>query len=238
MTGQIAAILKNDLGVKESHEHAPKHVTPGESIETNGVVLKWYALLVVRKTPNAQRRRQRSKIAAKIFSTMLSCRVQPCLTKPTQNIGPPGEKTRPNLVFPARLPMFATQDKTVKTKSNCKITIAILTAALLLWGNYAQAGSTEPNPTALAKAATTTNGASRVVENEVHMLLGRLAKGDEFTKKFDLAAYHKDKKQLTDLMREAGMKKSKITVDSIESDMRIRITVCWDGICISISISW
>jgi hypothetical protein len=44
MTEQIAVILKNDLGVKESYEHAPKRVTPGESIETNGAVLKLYQL--------------------------------------------------------------------------------------------------------------------------------------------------------------------------------------------------
>jgi hypothetical protein len=41
---QIAAILKNDLGVQESYEHAPKRVTPGDAIETNGAVLKWYQL--------------------------------------------------------------------------------------------------------------------------------------------------------------------------------------------------
>jgi hypothetical protein len=39
----IAKILKNELGVKESYEPAPKRVTPGELIETNGAVLKWYA---------------------------------------------------------------------------------------------------------------------------------------------------------------------------------------------------
>src|SRR5260370_38300112 len=44
MTGQIAASLKNDLGVKESYEHGPKRVTPVEPIETNGAVLKWYKL--------------------------------------------------------------------------------------------------------------------------------------------------------------------------------------------------
>jgi hypothetical protein len=42
--GTIEAILKDDLGVKENYEHAPKRVTPGDSIETNGAVLKWYAL--------------------------------------------------------------------------------------------------------------------------------------------------------------------------------------------------
>jgi hypothetical protein len=41
----IDAILKNDLGVGQKYEHGPKHVTPGESIETNGAgVLKWYQL--------------------------------------------------------------------------------------------------------------------------------------------------------------------------------------------------
>jgi hypothetical protein len=40
----IAAILAKDPGVKESYLHAPKRATPGESIETNDAVLKWYAL--------------------------------------------------------------------------------------------------------------------------------------------------------------------------------------------------
>src|SRR6266436_9459292 len=44
MTGKLAAILENDLGVKESYEHGPKRLTPAESIETNGAVFKWYAL--------------------------------------------------------------------------------------------------------------------------------------------------------------------------------------------------
>jgi hypothetical protein len=38
---RITDILKNDLGVKESYEHAPKRVAPGDSIETSGAVLKW-----------------------------------------------------------------------------------------------------------------------------------------------------------------------------------------------------
>ena len=40
----IDAILKNDLGVGQKYEHGPKLVTPGEAIETNGAVLKWYKL--------------------------------------------------------------------------------------------------------------------------------------------------------------------------------------------------
>jgi hypothetical protein len=42
--GRLAAILKEDLGVNQSYEHAPKRVTPGSPIETNGAVLKWYAV--------------------------------------------------------------------------------------------------------------------------------------------------------------------------------------------------
>jgi hypothetical protein len=40
----IDEIVAKDLGVKESYEHGPKWVTPGESVETNGVALKWYRL--------------------------------------------------------------------------------------------------------------------------------------------------------------------------------------------------
>ena len=41
---KIAAILTNDLGVGDNYVHAPKLITPGESIETDGAILKWYRL--------------------------------------------------------------------------------------------------------------------------------------------------------------------------------------------------
>lgn len=44
MTKLVSELLKNDPGVKETYRHVLKRVTPGESIETNGAVLKWYAL--------------------------------------------------------------------------------------------------------------------------------------------------------------------------------------------------
>jgi hypothetical protein len=40
----IATVLKDDLGVQQNYEHGPKWVMPGEPIETNGAVLKWYQL--------------------------------------------------------------------------------------------------------------------------------------------------------------------------------------------------
>jgi DMSO/TMAO reductase YedYZ molybdopterin-dependent catalytic subunit len=119
-----------------------------------------------------------------------------------------------------------------------KTTIAVLAAAILICTNYAQAGSTKPNPEALAKAARTTDEASAVVSSESRALLGRLAKGGEFAKQFDQAVYKKDKKELTRLIQEGGMKKSKVTIESIESDLRIRITGCFHGFCVTITISW
>ena len=44
MTETLAGILKHDVGIKENYEHVSKTVTPGDPIETNGAVLKWYAL--------------------------------------------------------------------------------------------------------------------------------------------------------------------------------------------------
>lgn len=41
---QLESILKGDLGVKDTYKHAPKRVTPGQSIEVNGAILKWYRL--------------------------------------------------------------------------------------------------------------------------------------------------------------------------------------------------
>jgi hypothetical protein len=40
----LARIVKNDLGVQEAYQHAPKWITPGQPIETPDAVLKWYAL--------------------------------------------------------------------------------------------------------------------------------------------------------------------------------------------------
>jgi hypothetical protein len=44
MAKHLADILKNDLGVTQGYQHAPKRATPGESIETSGAILKWYGL--------------------------------------------------------------------------------------------------------------------------------------------------------------------------------------------------
>jgi hypothetical protein len=43
-TQRLATILQNDLGIDPQYKHAPKHVTPGEPLETSETTLKWYAI--------------------------------------------------------------------------------------------------------------------------------------------------------------------------------------------------
>jgi hypothetical protein len=40
----LESILQNDLGVAKNYGHGPKEMTPGAAMETNGALLKWYAL--------------------------------------------------------------------------------------------------------------------------------------------------------------------------------------------------
>ncbi|MGZ4983475.1 MAG: hypothetical protein ACXV9Q_05205 [Chthoniobacterales bacterium] len=44
MISPLAEILQNDPGVKQSYRHGPKRAIAGESIETDGAILKWYRL--------------------------------------------------------------------------------------------------------------------------------------------------------------------------------------------------
>ena len=44
MTALLAEILKQDVGVRETYEHAPKWIISGETATPNGTVLKWYKL--------------------------------------------------------------------------------------------------------------------------------------------------------------------------------------------------
>lgn len=44
LSTRLTDILRNDIGVEESYRHTPKWVTPGDSIETNAAILKWYAV--------------------------------------------------------------------------------------------------------------------------------------------------------------------------------------------------
>ncbi len=43
-TTHLSHILETDLGVDPGYRHVPKRVTPGESLELPGMLLKWYDL--------------------------------------------------------------------------------------------------------------------------------------------------------------------------------------------------
>jgi hypothetical protein len=46
MSTHLARILQTDVGVAAGYRHGPKHVTPGEPLETPAALLKWYELHV------------------------------------------------------------------------------------------------------------------------------------------------------------------------------------------------
>ncbi len=43
-SARIAELLRTDSGIDENYRHIRKWVTPGEAIESDGAVLKWYRL--------------------------------------------------------------------------------------------------------------------------------------------------------------------------------------------------
>ena len=48
-TSHLAEILRTDSGIDPEYRHAPKHVTPGDTLEISGAVLKWYDLYPVER---------------------------------------------------------------------------------------------------------------------------------------------------------------------------------------------
>jgi hypothetical protein len=48
-TSHLAEILRTDSGIDPEYRHAPKHVTPGDTLEIPGAVLKWYDLYPIER---------------------------------------------------------------------------------------------------------------------------------------------------------------------------------------------
>jgi hypothetical protein len=124
------------------------------------------------------------------------------------------------------------------TNHNLRRIIAVVAAVLLACTPYAQARSAKPNPQALAQAASKSARSSDQINREVSTFLGRLAKGDEFTTRFDQAVYQKNVDQVLSLIKEGGIK-SRVTIESgVQPNVRLRIRACLDGICVTITITW
>jgi hypothetical protein len=119
--------------------------------------------------------------------------------------------------------------------------LVLFTAVVLLltFGPSLSAGSKRPNPAALQKAAAAVAEEQASVQKQADSLLRKLANDAEFAKRFDSATYKADRKALSRLIAEGGVS-NKFTIDSIDKDLRIRITIrCGGGGCsISVTISW
>src|ERR1700736_734485 len=94
MTSKLSQILKNDPGVKESYRHAPKRVTPGDSIETNGAVDQ-----AVKRSPNIGRPLFDSAFVASSCNTSQCSARRPfsilIISAAIQATGPPYPEKRP-----------------------------------------------------------------------------------------------------------------------------------------------
>lgn len=44
LSAATAGVFEQDLGVSETYQHGAKLTTPGDPMETNGAILKWYRL--------------------------------------------------------------------------------------------------------------------------------------------------------------------------------------------------
>lgn len=119
---------------------------------------------------------------------------------------------------------------------------ALLLGALLLVAppllSTAVAGSTEPNPKALSKAAQESLSDQKVAQKELNALMYKLAKDAKFAKEFDMAVFKKDEPQIISLMKEGGIKQSSVKIEKIESDLKITFWINFKKGTAGGSISW
>jgi hypothetical protein len=101
------------------------------------------------------------------------------------------------------------------------------------------AGSKKPNPAALQKAAGALAEEQAATTRQAEALLHRLASDEGFAKSFDAAVYKGDKAALTRLITEGGVT-NKFTIDNIDKDLRITITIRCSGrgCSITITVRW
>ena len=125
------------------------------------------------------------------------------------------------------------------TKSKTRTAITLIAVALLVSANCAEARSSKPNPQALTKVAAKAAIASNNVNREVASFLDRLAKDQDYAKQFDQAVLEKNVDKVSALIKQGGLTKSKITIESgITSGFRLRIRACQGSICVTITINW
>ena len=124
----------------------------------------------------------------------------------------------------------------------CRARALVLFTAVVLFltiGPSLFAGSKRPNPAALQKAAASLAEEQASVQRQVDTLLRKLSSDAEFARSFDNATYKGNTKALSRLIAEGGVS-NKFTIDRIDKDLRITITIRCSGrgCSITITIRW
>ena len=129
-----------------------------------------------------------------------------------------------------------------RSLSSCRARALLLFTAvvlLLTFGPSLSAGSKRPNPAALQKAAAAAAEEQAAVQRQVDSLLRKLSNDAEFARSFDAATYRGNTKALTRLITEGGVS-NRFTIDKIDKDLRITITIRCSGrgCSITVTIRW
>lgn len=114
--------------------------------------------------------------------------------------------------------------------------LALLTTLLTLPVTWA--GSTAPNPKALAPSAAAALEEGRKLQAEMDSALARLAKDPNFTKDFDDAAFKNDQARMVALLRAAGARTGDLKVQRAAADILITITYCGTKWCLTVYLRW
>lgn len=117
------------------------------------------------------------------------------------------------------------------------LTLFAIVMVSLTIGPSLSAGSKKPNPAALQKAAGALAEEQASGQKQADTLLHRLASDEGFAKTFDAAVYKGDKAALTRLITDGGVT-NKFTIDKIDKDLRITITIRGRGWSVTITIQW
>jgi hypothetical protein len=98
-------------------------------------------------------------------------------------------------------------------------------------------GEDQRNPRGLMEAAGQSRKQTAEVHAQVDRFLAELGEQSELASAFDEAVMREDRDAVVELVRKGGVE-GEITIEGIEADRRISITVCVWVFCVTHSIEW
>jgi len=116
--------------------------------------------------------------------------------------------------------------------------MAVLLTLTTAMASPAFAGSSEPNPEALVKAVKEQLRDQQVVDREAAALRNRIANDPDFAKAFDYAVYRQDRPRILELIKEAGVRQSAVSILGIDPDFKITIQFDWKKGTLTIQFEW